>query len=161
MHEIRIDDDVMKRLEDAALRKRRPFATHNEILRILLGFDQSPVQVVLPGSPTSDDSPSDKETVSAITYSHDTIRTHQRIGPRLLREHGLPAKKGYFSKTGRPYSNPDAFPAVFFDPDGYLVVRDETSMRNSPYINAGARVSVRGDGISSVPGYVACGHTHE
>lgn len=160
MHEIRVDDDVMKRLEDAAIQERRPFATHNEILRILLGMDQSPGLDVVPVSPAPDNADSDKEPARTIIVSNDIMRTHQRIGPRLLREHGLTAKKGYFSKTGVPYARPDSFPAVLFDPDGYVIVNDESAMRNNPYINVGKRVSIPG-GISSVPGYVICGHTHE
>ena len=160
MHEIRIDDDVMKRLEDTAIRARRPFATHNDIIRILLGMDQSPGLDTVPVSPAPDNLSSGEEPASIMADSTDTMRTHQRIGPRLLREHGLAAKKGYFSKNGIPYARPDSFPAILFDPDGYVIVNDESSMRNNPYINVGKRVSIPG-GISSIPGYVTCGHTHE
>ena len=86
-------------------------------------------------------------------------RTHQRIGSRLLREHGLACRKGYFSKDGVPYQKPVEFPVALFDPNGYLILRNETAMRASPYINVGKQVSVPG-GISSVPGYHTCGHKH-
>ena len=86
-------------------------------------------------------------------------RAHQRIGPRLLREHGLDCERGYFHKDGIAYQNPYGFPAVFFDPNGYLIVRDEASMRNNPYINVGKQVSIP-RGVHSVPRYVECQHTH-
>ena len=160
MHEIRIDDDILKILVDTAVGERRPFATHNEILRILLGLDHPSDSDMASASTTPDKSDPYREPLSTIPDSQGSTRTHQRIGPRLLREHGLTAKKGYFSKTGVPYSRPDVLPAVLFDPDGYLMVNDESSMVNSPHINVGKRVSIPG-GISSVPGYVTCGHTHE
>ena len=89
-----------------------------------------------------------------------SVRTHQRIGQKLLREHGLPAQKGYFSKTGIPYQRPSEFPIVLFDPDGYLMVNDLSSLANNPYINVGKQVSIP-NGIGSIPGYVTCGHVHE
>ena len=86
-------------------------------------------------------------------------RTHQRIGSRLLREHALACRKGYYSKDGTPYQKPVDFPVALFDPDGYLVIPNEDSMLSSPYLNVGKRVSVP-MGISSAPRYHACGHRH-
>lgn len=88
--------------------------------------------------------------------------THKRkrIGGRLLREHGINAAKGYFSDTGVPYQRPRNFPAVLFDPDGFLIIRDEQSMLSSPYINVGAQISVP-RGIYSMPGYRECTHKHD
>ena len=160
MYEIQIDAEVMRVLEETAIKEWRPFAPHNEILRILLGLDRSTVPDVAPVSLEPDSSIPEEETVEANTDPQGTVRTHQRIGPRLLREHRLTAEKGYFSKTGVAYAKPSRFPGVLFDPDGYLMVKDEPSMRESPYINVGKAVSIPG-GISSVPGYVTCGHTHE
>ena len=55
--------------------------------------------------------------------------------------------------------NPYSFPAVFFDPDGYFVVDNETSMHSNPYINVGKQISIP-RGIYSIPGYVRCPHKH-
>ncbi len=86
-------------------------------------------------------------------------RTRQRIGSTLLREHGLACRKGYYSKDGVPYQRPVEFPVALFDPGGYLIFPNETAMRSNPDINVGKQVSVP-RGISKVPGYHACGHTH-
>ena len=156
--EIQIDDEVKHTLEQRAIEEKLVFGTPNQVLRIVLGLDQTQkpdgVQAsTMPSSPMPD---------SVASFSpEDTGRTHLRIGPRLLREHDeLKGRKGYYSKTGVPYQKPSQFPAVFFDPDGHLVLKDETFMRNNPYINVGKQVSVPG-GIRSVPGYVNCGHSHE
>ena len=156
--EIQIDDEVKHALEQRAVEERLVFGTPNQVLRIVLGLDQ-------PRNP--DTAPASTTTNPPMTTSVTSVgpegagRTHLRIGPRLLREHHeLQGRKGYYSKTGIPYQKPDQFPAVFFDPDGYLVVKDETSMRINPYINVGRQVSVPG-GIRSVPGYVNCRHSHE
>ena len=86
-------------------------------------------------------------------------RTHQRIGSRLLREHGLNCAKGYFSKTGVPYHKPDNFPAALFDTNGFFIINDEDSMLSNPYINVGKQVSIP-RGIDSIPGYTKCPHEH-
>ena len=96
---------------------------------------------------------------ASIQSPHMPSRTHQRIGPRLLREHGLQCAKGYFSKTGIPFQKPDRFPAAFFDNQGYIIVDDEASMRSNPYINVGKQVSIP-KGVHSIPSYVKCEHNH-
>ena len=133
--------------------------TGQEITCITWTVDDSGADTLLI-NPEHVEHPEGWESRSGNNTAEPSGRSHQRIGPRLLREHELPARKGYFSKTGVPYSRPDEFPAVLFDPDGYLTVNDESSMRNNPYINVGIRISIP-SGISAVPGYVACGHTHE
>ena len=132
--------------------------TPNRVLRILLEIDQPPNQsagksvLEKPQVPTNISS-------SASTNPPTRGRAHKRIGPRLLREHRLSCEKGYYSDTGKPYQKPAGFPVVFFDPNGYLVVRDEHSLYTNTYINVGAQVSIPG-GISKVPGYVRCEHIH-
>ena len=116
--------------------------------------------VAVPASPILTERPLPSTPVSVNRTPMKTVRTHFRIGARLLREHDLSARKGYFSKDGVPYQKPEQFPAVLFDPKGYLIVNDDDSMRRNPYINVGKQVSVP-RGIYSVPGYVACGHEHD
>ena len=159
-HEIHIDGEVLKELENRAVKEGRAFVTPNQVLRCILGLDQSPISTVAPAPPTLDNAHSASDPLSGSTDPLSSVRTHQRIGPRLLKEHGLDCQKGYYSKTGIPYTRPSGFPAVFFDPDGYLIIDDETSMRSNPYIHVGVQASVP-RGISSAPGYVRCGHIHE
>ena len=155
---IQIDDEVKHALEQRAIEERLVFGTPNQVLRIVLGLDQPRNPDTAQGSASPN--PPMPDTVASVS-AEGTGRAHLRIGPRLLREHDeLKGRKGYYSKTGVPYQKPDQFPAVFFDPDGYLVVKDETFMRNNPAINVGKQVSVPG-GIRSVPSYVSCGHSHE
>ena len=162
MTTIQIDDDVQRVLADKAIDGGLDLfspATPNLVLRTVLGLDQSPNRDWTPGPPKNEGAISHDSTTSVDTGSHAPSRTHQRIGPRLLREHGLPCAKGYFSKTGIPFQRPDRFPAAFFDNQGYVIVDDEASMRNNPYINVGKQVSIP-KGVHSVPGYIKCGHNH-
>ena len=157
---IQVDDEVEQALAKRAAEEGLPLfspGTPNRILRIELGLDQSGSSGTVPsprknGRPTLDSTPEEEPRAS-------NGRTHQRIGPRLLREHGLTAAKGYYSKNGKPYQKPDSFPAVFFDTNGYFIVDDEESMRNNPYINVGKQISIPG-GVYSVPGYTKCPHEH-
>ena len=159
---IQVDDEVQlalaRRAAENGLDLFSP-STPNLILRIEFGLDQSlpsdPIR--FPTSSVRSASPDTPENVRSSPRT--TGRSHQRIGPRLLREHGLDCAKGYFSKTGIPYQKPSSFPAVFFDINGYCIVNDEVAMQNSPHINVGKQVSIP-RGIYSIPGYVRCQHTH-
>ena len=132
--------------------------TPNKVLRVEFGIDQPPTQST--PQPKPDNSPAHLSSPPTIGTSAPTNRrSHKRIGPRLLREHRLDCEKGYYSDNGIPYQKPAAFPVVFFDPNGYLVVRDRHSLDTNPHINVGAQVSIPG-GISKVPGYVKCEHVH-
>ncbi len=158
---IQIDAEVQQELAMRASKEEMDVFSHetpNRILRIILEMDQPSTQAApLPNQ--------DKPPSTASSSLNDSItpqtsdRTHMRIGPALLRQHQLPCKKGYFSKTGKPYQKPYVFPAALFDLNGYLMLNDEASMRSNPHINVGARVSVP-EGISRVPSYVRCGHVH-
>ena len=149
---ISVDDEVLHALTARAIEEGLVFSTPNEVLRRVLKLDE----------PQRSETVRIQETSDVLYRPHsETGRTHQRIGPRLLREHdGLTAQKGYYSKTGVPYQRPDRFPSVFFDPGGYLFVRDENWMKDNPYINVGKQISIPG-GIKSVPGYHPCLHSHE
>lgn len=108
-----------------------------------------------------------QRAVSGVMTPQTSFR-HQRIGPKLLREHQtlpvtdhrlLSCVKGYFSAIGIPYQRPESFPAALFDPDGYFIIADEPSMRSNPYINVGKQINIPG-GVHLIPGYRRCGHEH-
>ena len=157
---IQVEDEVQRALAGLALKEGMELS-----LRIVLGADEQPTPTPKPERPPAIREPKEHPQVeSALDWLERTrpqihSRTHQRIGPRLLREHSLNCEKGYYSKTGVPYQKPDSFPAVFFDPDGYFIVMDEPSMRSNPYINVGKQISIP-KGLNSIPGYIKCAHVH-
>ena len=158
---IQIDAEVQQELAMRASKEEMDvfsYETPNRILRIILEMDQPSTQAApLPNQ--------DKPPLAASSSLNDNItpqtsdRTHKRIGLALLRRHPLKCKKGYFSKTGKPYQKPDVFPVALFDLNGYLMLNDDASMRSNAHINVGAQVNIP-EGISRVPGYVRCGHVH-
>ena len=160
MPTIQIDDEVQIALVNLAVRKGMDVfspKTPNLVLRIELGVGHTTNSSITPAPLESEATPI-PATVNG-TRPQGELRTHQKIGPRLLREHGLDCKRGYFHKDGIAYQKPYGYPVVFFGPDGYLIVKDEASMRSNPYINVGKQVSIP-RGIYSVPGYVRCQHVH-
>jgi hypothetical protein len=160
---IQIDTEVQQELAARASKEGiNLFSpdTPNRVLRIVLKIDQPPTQTAPQPAPGPEKPPVPTNISSSASTNPPTRgRAHKRIGPRLLREHRLSCEKGYYSDTGKPYQKPAGFPVVFFDPNGYLVVRDEHSLYTNTYINVGAQVSIPG-GISKVPGYVRCEHIH-
>ena len=169
MTAIQIDDEVKIELEKRAYENGfSVFSSPNDILRLILKLDSgtssrtSQATHQQPGNP-----PTMVVPRNANTPLPSSGGTRKKIGAKLLREHPhVHARKGYFSKYlpagNTPYQRPkrDEFPAVLFDPEGYFVVESEEFMLNSPYIRVGKQINVLG-GISSIPGYVRCGHTHE
>ena len=157
---IQVDDEVeqtlAKRAAEEGLALFSP-GTPNLVLRIALGLDQSRYSGTT--SPELDRPTLRTTAKNAVHGPRAQGRTHQRIGPRLLREHGLNCAKGYFSKTGIPYQKPDSFPAALFDTNGFFIVDDEEAMRDNPYINVGKQISIPA-GVYSVPGYIKCPHEH-
>ena len=161
MQTIEIDHEVMNALEDFAIRERLVFANPNVVLRKILKLDQLEISESVPEY--SFPSSSGVDLTGLVPLENQTLNGHSRkkIGAKLLRQHPeLRSQKGYYSDNGVPYQKPTSFPVVLFDRNGYLKIDDEASMRSNPYINVGKQVSVPG-GISSVPGYVSCGHIHE
>lgn len=166
MHSIEVDQDVMMFLEGYAIsyasRKGTVFGiSHNDILRVILNLDQptDPESYVeIPGSLNPEDTGSEP----ARTYPNGaTVHLRMRIGNRLLDQHPeLNAKKGYFSKDGKPYEKPRSYPAVLFDTEGYLAIASESHLRSTHGINVSKKVSVP-KGISSIQGYVKCNHVHD
>ncbi len=162
MATIQVDGEVEEALARRASKEGLSIfspSTPNRVLRIVLGLEK-------PQTESSSQPPQELKDLSTFSKSanggqgtYTASRTHQRIGPRLLREHSLSAAKGYFSKTGIPYQKPNDFPAVFFDPNGYFVVDDEASMASNQHINVGRQVSIP-KGIASLEGYQVCSHLH-
>ena len=161
MPTIQIDEEVQLALANLAVREGLDIFssdTPNLVLRIELGVGRTAHSPTAPTPQEPEDTP--MPATASRTRPQTQLRVHQRIGPRLLREHGLDCERGYFHKDGIAYQNPYGFPAVFFDPGGYLIVKDEASMRNNPYINVGRQISIP-RGVYSIPGYVRCSHEHQ
>ena len=159
---IQIGDETVGALARRAVEEGLdPFSpnTPNLVLRIVLGLEESRAAGHIRSPEELDDSVLSNSHSNGIGRSQVSRRTHKRIGPRLLREHGLTAAKGYFSKYGIPYQKPDRFPAVFFDTNGYLIVDSEQSMYSNPEINVGKQINFPG-GVSSAKGYIECSHEH-
>ena len=169
MPSIKIDDDVQRALAEKALERRLDLFsidTPNLVLRSLLSLNEQREWAPAPNPLASVPGPLPASSVSkagaaggAGAVLTGTGLSRLKIGSRLLRDHGLPCAKGYFSKTGVPYQKPNGFPAVFFDKDGYCILDNEEFMLSSPGINVGKRVSIP-KGLNSLPGYVSCEHTH-
>ena len=94
------------------------------------------------------------------------MTTVRRVtGKSLLRQHReIPQDmRPYSDRDGIFYDWPKVFPAVLFDSGGYVVFRREQAMLDEErYIRLypeKRKISVRG-GISSLPTYVECDHSH-
>ncbi len=160
--QINIDPEVQQALANRAIKAGLDVfspGTPNQILRDVFGLDDVPIPGAVLRTPNQDSPPSPNARVNIVESPTSANNPHLRIGPMLLRDHGLDCKKGYFSKNGVPYQKPDRFPAALFDPNGYLIVEDEDSMFRNPNIHVGKQLSIP-SGIKSIPGYVQCPHTH-
>ena len=161
MSTIEIDSQVMQVLEDRAISERLVFANPNDVLRKILKLDQPGIPDVIPKLPIPNSSGLDGTNIVVSEDQPFNGHTRKKIGSQLLREHSeLRCQKGYYSDNGVPYQKPTRFPVVLFDRGGYLKIADDASMRSNLYIHVGRQISIPG-GISSVPGYVSCGHLHE
>ena len=162
---IQIDAEVKRKLEEKAYELGLVFSTPNEVLRNVLNLDKAAVSKVVSTTPNPVSVYPLKTATDIRTESRSAPARRQKIGSRLLREHPhIQAQRGYYSKFlpagNTPYQFPTAFPAVFFDPEGYFIVMSENSLRANPHIRVGKQVNVL-NGISSLTSYIRCGHTHE
>ena len=161
MPTIEIDNEVMKALEDLAISERLVFANPNAVLRKIMNLDQPGIPEDIPEAPVPNASGLDGTRISEFVDGSPNGHRRMKIGARLMREHTqLRCGKGYFSINGVPYQKPSHFPVALFDSTGYLLIDNEAAMQSNPYIHVGKQISIPG-GISSVPGYVSCGHRHE
>lgn len=73
-------------------------------------------------------------------------------GARLSRLRNVNVREARFHKDGYLFMPPRQYPVGFFDPKGYVVFIDESSLNASPQVSVGVRVNVKG-GISGLPNY--------
>ena len=159
---IRVDDEVMQKLQAIAIEEGLVFGTPNAVLRVSLGIDNN------------SSSPKDVESVLSVTsQGEDTnmsisVRepslTRRVTGRSLMKEHpGLNQHlKPYADRDGTFYQWPRAFPAVLFDEAGYVILKSEQSMVNSPLVDSypdTQKIHIQ-KGITSLPGYIKCNHSH-
>ena len=140
MQSIRVDDEVMDYIERKARARGLVFVTPNDALRAI--FELA----------TETQSPTGKKP-----------RRRSATGSVLLREHQnnrnmKGAKKAYYQREGISFSKPSDYPAVFFDPNGYVVIKSEKELENPAFsVTTGVYVA---DGISTLTNYKECGHLH-
>ena len=177
MTTIRIDSEVLQKLQKLAVDEGLVFGSPNLVLRRVLGLDKLrdqvegdepmlPIQGKTPRDISIESEPLDgDEPMSSIGSTHPSSR--RVTGKRLLREHSeLPQDlRAYADRDGGFYELPRSFPAVLFDNGGYIVFKDEASLqrRDPQYITIypeTRKVSIR-DSISSLPSYVSCSHSHQ
>lgn len=145
---IRIDDDIERLLKRLAVELDMVFGTPNQVLRRVLGVEQDNDRM-------ESEEPSPVQANPRV--GHNTFVT----GRRLARTHELTdtVQQAYYRRTGDWYQLPTAFPVVFFDESGYVVISSESAMFTSTDIQVGKTVHIR-EGIASLAGYNKCNHTH-
>ena len=153
---IRVDDDVMQRLQLLAVEMRLVFGSPNDVLRKVLLETNTNGTLVSHPIPTN-------------TERTKTRRRRTASGSVLLREHvsdgsiDANVKLGYYHLRGRTYSKSflesNVFPVVFFDTDGFVVLNSAQDVENNAAIDVGMNVSVLNN-IVNLPGYIRCNHTH-
>ena len=143
---IRIDEEVMRELQRHAVEMNLVFGQPNQVLRRIFGLEDKPQE-------SSGKGVQQMTTVRRVT-GKSLLRQHQEI-PQDMRP--------YSDRDGIFYDWPKAFPTVLFDSGGYVVFRTEQAMLDyERYIRLypeKLKISVR-DGISSLPNYVECAHSH-
>ena len=145
MPTIRIDDEVYSWLESLA----RPFKDNpNSVLRRVAGID---------GDLTTDDATMiegnlDQSRAAPTYVIGANVRDRPMNAKRLVKEWGLQVSHALYHKGGTFYENLKRFPGALCDPHGCIVFRTEEEYRDSPYLEIGRKLNVRG-GISNVPGY--------
>ena len=159
---IRIDDNVMRELESHAVKGGLVFGTPNQVLRNILGLDGQANEPREPEpEPRTDSLTLESKGLPTTTNQLPNIRV---TGRRLLREHkDLPQDiKPYSDRDGVFYEWPKDFPAILFDSGGYVIFRTEGCMLTNPHLRSYSdkrKVNIR-NGISTMPYYVRCPHTH-
>ena len=71
----------------------------------------------------------------------------------LVRRWRVRVNQGYYHCDGKFYNNLKEFPGGLFDPDGYVIFRNEQDYNNCPHLNIGVRTNAT-RGISRIPGYI-------
>ena len=144
MQSIRIDDEVMNEIENRARDSGVTLlmATPNDALRAIFELDaKTPVPTI-------------KKRRRRSASARVLLREHQD------NEDFQGVKSAYYHLKGSNYTKPrdDQFPVVFFDPNGYVVIKSKREFNTSRFsVSNGVYVA---DGISALKNYENCGHLH-
>ena len=162
MQTIRVDGEVMRELQRRAYEVGLVFGSPNQVLRLILELDDSGDQTKEPRSVMAE------PTAKSASLQMNKGRRRVRVtGRSLLRSHlDLPQDmRAYSDREGLFYEWPIDWPAILFDSTGYIIYETEDHMvrheqylylyRDTMKINAQAH-----GGISKLPGYVLCSHSH-
>lgn len=154
---IRIDDEVYAWLQEHA----RPFEdTPNSVLRRLADLDATKTEKEVQRMNTTNQSRQNiQDTKPKREGSHSSTAKSTRTlptgvtGQRLNEQWKVGARHALYHRDGHWYNNLERFPGALFDPDGYVVFKNEEEYQTSPYLRIGKETNVP-NGISNIPGYV-------
>ena len=154
---IRVDEEVMHRLQSLAVDLGLVFGSPNDVLRCVLEVDDDTAMNIV-----------NRETLSN-TQRRRTSRRPTASGSVLLREHiatgeiDAGVRLGYYHLRGRTYSKSfyeaDEYPVVLFDAVGYVIIGSPQEVDANSAISIAANINVMNN-IENLPGYVRCAHTH-
>jgi 5-methylcytosine-specific restriction protein A len=138
---IRIDDEVYKWLQN----KAKPFEdTPNSVLRRIAELDDLEDKAFIPHTLKKFvKTKKEKKELGGKRMDGKTLNELWNVGAR----HAL------YHREGCWYNNLEHFPGAFFDPNGYILFKNESEYRNCSFLRITKETNVR-NGISSIPGYV-------
>lgn len=155
---IRVDEDVMQRLQSLAVEFGLVFGSPNDVLKRVLEIndDRRAIDIV------------NRELPSNMQRRRARRRA-TASGSVLLREHiangeiDAGVRLGYYHLRGRTYTKSfyeaDEYPVALFDAEGYVIIGSSQEIDGNPTISISANINVMNN-IESLPGYVRCDHTH-
>ena len=153
---IRVDDDVMQRLQFLAVELGLVFGSPNDVLRNVL-FD------------TVADSAYASREGSINVQRTRTRRRRTASGSVLLREHisegsiDATVKLGYYHLRGRTYAKSffesNEYPVALFDTKGFVIIDSAQAIEENLAIDVGVNINVLNN-IENLPEYTQCNHTH-
>ena len=157
MHVIRIDEDVMQRLQSLAIDLDLVFGSPNDVLKHVLEINDNRARALV----SCNNLPKAER--------RRTRRRPTASGSVLLRDHvangeiDAGVQLGYYHLRGRTYSKSfyeaREFPVVLFDADGYVVISSPQEVDENPAISIAANINVINN-IENLPGYIRCSHSH-
>jgi len=145
---IRIDDEVWAWLKQHA----RPLEdTPNTVLRRIAGLDRDQAE------PNARELSESGQPAAMGGVRRRDMKGRSRIitgyGRDLNRRWGVGALHALYREDGKFYNHLTHFPGALFDARGYVLFKTQEQYRNSPHLQHGVQLHVKG-GISSLPGYV-------
>ena len=154
---IRVDEDVMQRLQSLAVEFDLVFGSPNDVLKRVLDInDDKRYMDVFTETPPN-------------TQRRRARRRATASGSVLLRDHiangeiDAGVRLGYYHLRGRTYTKSfyeaNEYPVALFDADGYVIISSAQEVDGNPAISISANINVMNN-IESLPGYVRCAHIH-